>query len=150
MSWLTLVRGGALLVMAAKQWRGRPRGDEVPTPKWMETVDVFTPVKAFGAGVVLSDLNPKNLILKIAGMAAIVQAAIPAGEEAEALAVFTGIGSIGVAAPVVIFFALGEHSGPPLNRLKAWMASHSAVIMTVLLVLIGAKLIGDAIGGLSD
>jgi threonine/homoserine/homoserine lactone efflux protein len=149
-SWLTLVLGGALLAMAAKQWRGRPRGDDVPTPKWMETVDDFTPVKALGAGVVLSALNPKNLILTIAGMAAIVQAAIPANEEAAALAVFTAVGSIGVAVPVVMFFALGDRSRPLLDRLRTWMARYNAVIMSVLLLLIGAKLIGDAIGQLSD
>ena len=148
-SWLKLVLGLGLLLLAGKQWRERPRGDEPATPKWMDTIDSFTPAKAVGAGFVLSALNPKNLILTIAGMAAIVSVDLPADEQAAALAVFVVIGSLGVAIPVVLFFALGERSRPLLGRLKEWMARNNAVIMAVLLLVIGVKLIGDAIAGLS-
>lgn len=148
---LQLVLGLGLLLLAAKQWRGRPRSDEEPaTPQWMEAIDSFTPPKAAGAGVVLSALNPKNLLLTIAGMAAIVSAGIPAGEEAVALVIFTVIGSLGVAIPVLMYFALGDRSGPLLGRLKNWMARNNAVIMAVLLLVIGVKLIGDAISGFSS
>ena len=34
-----------------------------------------------------------------------------------------------------------------LDRLKAWMAHNNAVIMAVICLVIGAKLIGDAISG---
>ena len=33
--------------------------------------------------------------------------------------------------------------------MEVWLAAHNAAIMTVLLLVLGAKLIGDAIGGLS-
>jgi threonine/homoserine/homoserine lactone efflux protein len=148
-TWLPLVLGLGSLVLAAKQWRGRPRGDESPvTPKWMDAIDGFSPAKALGAGVVLSALNPKNLILTIAGMAAIVAAGLPADEQAVALVVFTIIGSLGVAIPVALYFVLGDRSGPLLARLKDWMARNNDVIMAVILLLIGVKLLGDAIAGL--
>ena len=35
------------------------------------------------------------------------------------------------------------------ERVKAWLAQNNAVIMTVFLLLIGAKLIGDGISALS-
>jgi len=149
-SGLKLALGLGLLLLAAKQWRGRPSDHEPVTPQWMETIDSFTPTKAFGAGVVLSALNPKNLILTIAGMAAIVGAGIPASEEALALVVFTVIGSLGVAIPVVMYIALGDRSRPLLASLKDWMTRSSAVVMAVLLLVIGVKLIGDAISGLSS
>jgi threonine/homoserine/homoserine lactone efflux protein len=150
-TWLPLVLGIAVLLLAGKQWRGRPRGSEEPVmPKWMGAIDAFTPTKAFGAGIVLSALNPKNLILTIAGMAAIVAASIPADEEAVALVVFSIIGSLGVAIPVVMYFALGDRAGPLLARLKDWMARNSAVIMAVILLLIGVKLVGDAISGFAS
>lgn len=149
-SWLKLALGLALLHLAYKQWRGRPRdGAEATTPKWMDAVDHFSPPKAAGAGFALSALNPKNLVLTIAGVAAIAEAGLPAGEQAVALAVFTVIASLGAAVPVVLFFALGERSAEPLGRLKTWMTQNSAVIMTVLLLVIGAKVVGDAIAGLS-
>jgi threonine/homoserine/homoserine lactone efflux protein len=150
-TWLPLVLGIAMLLLAGKQWRGRPHeGEEPVTPKWMGAIDGFTPVKAFGAGIVLSALNPKNVILTIAGMAAIVAASIPGDEQAVALVVFTIIGSLGVAIPVVMYFALGDRAGPLLARLKEWMARHNAVIMVVILLLIGVKLVGDAISGFSS
>jgi hypothetical protein len=84
-----------------------------------------------------------------AGATAIAQTGISGGEQAVALIVFILIASIGVAAPVVIYFALGERAGPLLERLKNWLAYNNTMIMAVLMVIIGVKLIGDAISGLS-
>ena len=149
-SSLKLLLGLSLLLLAAKQWRGRPHeGEEPVTPKWMGAIDGFTGPKALGAGIVLSALNPKNLILTIAGMAAIVGAGIPGDEQAIALVVFTVIASLGVAIPVFMFFALGDRSRELLDRLKTWMARNNGVIMAVVLLVLGVKLIGDAISGLS-
>jgi threonine/homoserine/homoserine lactone efflux protein len=146
--WLELVLGVLLLLVALRHWRARPRGDaEPPLPKWMQALDRFKPPKAFGAGAVLAGVNPKNLLLIVAGAAAIAQTGIPGGEQAIALALFVLIASVGVATPVVIAFALGDRSGPLLAGLKGWMAHNNAVIMVVLLAIIGVKLIGDAIGG---
>ncbi len=149
-SWLKLILGVLMLLVAARQWRGRPAGDEEPaTPKWMGALEGFTPVKAIGAGMFLSGLNPKNLLLAVAGAAAIAGTGLSAGDEAVAWIVFIVIASIGVATPVVIAFAMGDRSRALLDRLKIWMARENAVIMAVLLLVIGVKLIGDAISGFS-
>jgi threonine/homoserine/homoserine lactone efflux protein len=149
-STLELVLGLLLLLVAMRQWRGRPHGaDDPPTPKWMGALDGFGPLKALGAGVVFSAANPKNLLLAVAGAAAIAQTGIPGGEQAVAWIVFIVIASIGVAAPVVLSLALGERSRDLLDHLKGWMAHNNAVIMAVLMLVIGAKLIGDAISGFS-
>jgi Sap, sulfolipid-1-addressing protein len=147
---LKIVLGALVLRIALRQWRRRPHeGEEAATPKWMGAIDAFTPVKAAGAGAVLAGANPKNLLLAVAAAAAIAQTGIPGGQQAGAYAVFALIGTVGVAAPVVIYFVLGDRSGPVLDRLKQWMAEHNAVIMAVLCLVIGAKLIGDGITGLS-
>jgi hypothetical protein len=95
-------------------------------------------------------LNPKNLLLAIAGAAAIAQTGIPAGQQAVSYVVFVVIASIGVAAPVVISFAMGERSEQLLGRLNTWLVHNNAVIMAVLLLIIGVKLIGNAISGFSS
>ncbi len=147
---LKLVLGVLLLLVAVRQWRGRPRDpSEVSTPKWMGALDTFTPVKAAGAGLLLSALNPKNALIAISGAATIAGAGIATGEQAVAWAIFVIIATVGVGAPVVLFFALGERSRAPLDHLKDWMAANNAVIMAVLLLVIGAKLIGDGISVLS-
>jgi threonine/homoserine/homoserine lactone efflux protein len=148
-SILKLVLGLLALLLGVRQFTHRPHGDAQPdTPSWMHALDTFTPVKAAGAGVALSAVNPKNLLLSVAGAAAIAQTGIDAGEQAIAWAVFVLVGTLGVAAPVVIAFAMGSRASELLDRLKGWLSANNAVIMAVLLVVIGAKLIGDAISAL--
>jgi threonine/homoserine/homoserine lactone efflux protein len=149
-SWLKLVLGLLLLLLAVRQWRGRPHeGEQATMPKWMQALDAFTAPKALGAGVLLSALNPKNLLLTVGAAAAIAQTGISAGEQAVALAVFVILGTVGVAAPVVIYFALGHRSAEILERMRRFLSANNAAVMSVLLLVIGAKLIGDGITGLT-
>jgi len=149
-SWVKIVLGVLLLLVAVRQFRGRPRGGEEPQmPKWMASIDKTTPVAALGLAALLSGANPKNLLLAVSGGAAIAQTGIPGGQQAIAYLVFALIGTLGVGVPVVIYFALGKRSEKLLGELKDWMSQHNAVIMTVLCLIIAAKLIGDAIGSLA-
>jgi threonine/homoserine/homoserine lactone efflux protein len=152
-TWLNvvlLVLGLVALAAAVKQWRGRPRGgEEVAAPGWMRMLDDFTIVKAAGAGIALSALNPKNLLLTVAAAAEIAEAELPAGQQVAVLLVFVVIASAGVLTPLVFSLALGDRSRELLDGLRGWMARYSAVIMAVLLLVIGAKLVGDAIAGFS-
>jgi hypothetical protein len=149
-NWLKLVLGLLLVLVAVRQWRNRPEpGEEPPPPKWMGALDGFTGVKAFGTAVLLAVVNPKNLILIVGGAAAVAQTEASGGEQAVAWAIFTVIASIGVAVPVAIYFLMGDRAGLILDRVKARMAHGNAAIMAVLCLVIGAKLIGDAITGFS-
>jgi threonine/homoserine/homoserine lactone efflux protein len=149
-SVLKLLLGPLLLLLAVAQWRKRPHeGEEPVTPQWMGALDSFTPAKALGAGALLSGLNPKNLLLVVAGAAAIAGAGISTGEQTVVLLIFVLIASIGVATPVAIYFLMGDKAGDLLDGLKNWMSRNNAVIMAVLFVVLGAKLVGDAIAGLS-
>lgn len=147
---IKLALGVLLLLVGVRQWRGRLReGEEAATPRWMGALDTFGPVKALGAGVLLSGLNPKNLLLTIAGATAIAQTGIAIGQQIVVYVIFVLIAAIGVGAPVVLYFALGERSRQLLDSLKTWMARNNAAIMAVLFLIFGVKLIGDAISGLT-
>jgi threonine/homoserine/homoserine lactone efflux protein len=149
-SWLKLGLGVLALLLGVKQFRDRPRGDAVPElPKWMRAIDHFTPGRSTAIAFALSAINPKNLLLTVGAAAAIAQTGAAAGEQAVALAVFVLLGTLGVGAPVAIYFALGARSERLLGDLRDWMARNNATIMAVLLVVIGAKLAGDAITGLT-
>jgi threonine/homoserine/homoserine lactone efflux protein len=148
--WLKIVVGVLLVLVAVRQWRGRPRaGEEAAMPKWMRAIDRFTPGRSMAIAVALSALNPKNLLLTVGAAAAIAQTGVSAGDQAIALAVFVLVGTLGPAAPVVIYFALGERATRILDELKTWMTAHNSAIMAVLCLVIGAKLIGDGISGLA-
>jgi threonine/homoserine/homoserine lactone efflux protein len=144
-----LVLGVALVVLAAVQWRRRPRTGDTELPAWMTTIDTFTPVKAAGLGLGLSAVNPKNLLITVGAAAGIAATGTGAGGAAVALAVFVVLGTAGPAVPLVIDVALGARSGPVLAALRGWLAAHNTAIMCVLLVLIGVKLVGDGIAGLA-
>lgn len=151
-AWASVVKivlGVLLLLLAFGQWRGRPREGASPqTPRWMSAIDAFTPVKAFGLAVLLGAVNPKNLLLVVSGAAAIAAATSQTSEQLGALAVFVVVASLGVAAPVVIYLAMGSRAATLLDALKAWMIQSNAVIMAVLLLVLGAKMIGDGITAL--
>lgn len=145
---LKLILGLALVWVAVRGWRGRPRGgEEGSMPGWMESVDHFGPGRAFGLAIGLSVLNPKNLVLVVGAAAAIAQAGLAAGQDALALAIFVLIATLGPAGPVVLTLTMGERATRPLDELKEWMAHNNAVIMAVICLLIGAKLIGDGVAG---
>jgi Sap, sulfolipid-1-addressing protein len=150
-SWLKLVLGLLLLLVAVRQFRGRPhQGEEAPLPKWMGALDRFGPGQALGGGAVMAGANPKNLLLAVGGAAAIAQTGIPASEQAIAYAVFAVVGTLGVGVPVGLYVGMGKRSAELLDRLKDWMGQHNAVIMAVLCLVIGVKLLGDAITGLTS
>ena len=148
-SILELVLGALLLALAWRQWKGRPHGEEQPRlPGWMRTIDGFTPRRAIAMGVALSAINPKNLVLVVGAAAAIAQTGSGTGDQAVALAVFTLVATLGPGLPVALYFGLGERATAMLDELKTWMSRNNAVIMTVIALVIGAKLIGDGIRGL--
>ena len=150
-SWVKVVLGLLLLLVAVRQFRARPTdGDQAALPKWMAKVDDITPLSACGLAALLAGVNPKNLLLAVGGAATIAQTGISGGQQAVAYLVFALVGTLGVGIPVGVYFALGPRADKPLNSLKDWMSAHNAVIMSVLCLVIGVKLIGDAIGGLTS
>lgn len=149
-NWIKLALGVIFILMALKQWRSRPKHGETPAmPKWMQTIDAFTPVKSSGFGVVLSALNPKNLALTLAAAASIAQADLSTGDSTIAVAVFVVIGSLTVAGPVLFYLFAPRTAAKPLEAIKEFMSEHNAVIMFVVLLVLGAKLLGDGLGGIA-
>ena len=110
-------------------------------------VIALTVADAAGAGFVLQTFNPKNLLLAIGAATTIAATGISGADQAIAYAVFTIIGTIGVATPVIVYFAMGDRAPRLLERLKEWMALHSDAIMATLFLVLGAKVLGDGIGG---
>ena len=116
----------------------------------MRTIDEFTIAKAGGAGFALSALNPKNLLLTAAAAVEVAEVGLAAGRQVALLLGFVLVASVGVLTPLVLVLALGDRSRELLEGLRGWMARYNAVIMGLLFLLIGAKLIGDAISGFSS
>ena len=115
----------------------------------MSALDSFTPVKSLGLGAAMSGVNPKNLALSAAAAMSIAQAGLPGGQQAAVLAVFVVVGTVAVAAPVVIYLVLGRRADSMLNGWREWLAANNAAIMIVVFLVFGFVLIGQGIAGLS-
>lgn len=138
--------GVLFLVLGVKQWTSRPRdGAEPEMPAWMASIDDLAAPKAFGLGLLLSGVNPKNLGLTIAASASIGAAGLSGGEQAATVAVFILIASITIIVPVVGYLIAGERATPLLNTMKDWLTQNNATVMTILFVVLGAKVLGDGI-----
>ena len=148
-SVLKIVLGVLLLLVAVRQWRHRPRGDAPgELPKWMQTIDTFTPGKSLVIAAGLAGVNPKNLLLAVGAGAAIAATGTDTSGEIAAVAVFVLIGTLGPGLPVAIYFAMGKRAAHLLEELKIWLAANNVAIMAVLCLVLGVKLIGDGIGAL--
>lgn len=148
--WLKLVAGVLFVLLGLKQWKGRPReGRQADLPGWIKTIDTFSPSKAAALAAALSGLNPKNLVLAIGGAVSIAGSATSTGGKTLAIALFVLIASLCTLLPLGVYLLGGDKSTRVLESWKGWMAQHNAAIMTVLLIVMGAKFIGDALSGLT-
>jgi threonine/homoserine/homoserine lactone efflux protein len=148
-SWIKLALGALLLLLAAGQWRSRPKPGEEPTmPKWMTAIDRFTAGKAAGLGVLLSAVNPKNLLMCVAAGTTIAGGDLAAGQVVGSVAVFTVLAASTVAVPVVGYAIGRKRMAGPLESLHTWLTAHNGAVMATLLLVIGVVLIGKGLGGL--
>ncbi|MFC1415080.1 GAP family protein [Streptacidiphilus cavernicola] len=149
-SWTKLVLGLVFLLLGVKQWTGRPKaGEEAQMPGWMRTVDSFTPGKSAGLAAALAGLNPKNLVLAVGGALSVAASTGGVGGKTVATVLFVLVGSLCALLPLGVYLLGGERAADTLQSWKTWMAAHNGAIMTVLLLILGAKYIGDAISALT-
>lgn len=148
--WVKLALGVVLLLLAARRWRNRPRGDETPdTPGWMDTLDHVGSGRSLVLGAALSGVNPKNLALTIAAGTTIAAAGLSTGEEVGTTVLFVLLASVTVLLPVVAFLVAGDRSTATLDAAKTWLIRNNGTVIAVVFVVFGAKLIGDGISILS-
>ncbi len=147
-NWIMAAIGALFLVMAGRQWKKRPRrGETTAMPSWMASIDSLSPMKALLLGATLSAANPKNLALTLAASAAIANSGLNGTDTAIAVATFVVIGSLTVAGAVVFYLAAPTTAERPLAAVEQFMTDNNATIMMVILLLLGAKLLGDALAG---
>jgi hypothetical protein len=145
-SWGKIVFGVLFLLLAARNWRGRPEpGAEPEMPKWMAGIDSFAPGKAFGLGLLLAGVNPKNLLLAAGAAAGLAQLGLSTKDAVVSLIVFILVGSLTIGGPVVYYLVGGEHAKAELDSMKGWLAVHNAAVMTVLFLVFGVDLIAKGL-----
>ena len=116
-------------------------------PAWMAAVEGTGPGRAAGLGLALAAGNPKNLALTVAAAASVAQTGVEGTDTVIAVAVYVLLGSITVLGAVLYHLVLGDRATATLAGVRAFMTANNDVIIMIVLLVFGAKLIGD---GLSD
>ncbi|GAB2654814.1 GAP family protein [Prescottella soli] len=144
-----LLLAALFLLLAVRQWRGRPKPGEGPAlPKWMAAIDGFTFKRAFGLGLLLSVLNPKNLLIAASAGVTIGDAGIAALPASIATGVFVLCATATVWVPVSAFGVASQQLRGPLDALHRWLVRENNVVMTVLMAFMAALMVGKAIASL--
>jgi threonine/homoserine/homoserine lactone efflux protein len=147
-NWFMAGIGFMFFVMAARLWKKRPkRGETAEMPSWMASINSISSTRALGLGAALSAANPKNLALTFAASAAIANAQLGRADTTIAVVTFVAIGSTTVVGAVVFYLAAPARAARPLAAVRQFMADNNATIMMVILVILGTKLLGDALAG---
>ena len=142
--------GLGCFALATKKWRARPRpGETSDMPGWMATLDKVHPRRAFVLGVALSGANPKNVALTAKAAATITDMDLTPADTRAAVTIFVAMGSITVLGAVIAHAVGGDRSRTALDSVKAFMVANNNVIVMLILVLIGASILGDGIATLS-
>ncbi|MFD4440077.1 GAP family protein [Nocardia sp. NPDC058519] len=144
-SWIKIVLGALLVLLAVKQWQSR---SDTAVPAWMQAIDTLTVVKAAGLGALLSGVNPKNLLLCVSAGVAIGSGGLSAGGDIVAIVVFTLIASVTVLAVVLGYALAADKLRPTLDSARQWLQANNHAVMAIVLLVMGAVVVGKGIGGL--
>jgi threonine/homoserine/homoserine lactone efflux protein len=149
-SWGKIALGVLLLALARRNLRkSQTPGEARELPKWMASVESISPVRAFVLAVLLSVVNPKNLVLAIGAAAGLGQLGLSTGDAVVALAAFVVVASLSIIFAVGYDLLGGERARHTLDEMKAWLTEHNHAVMAVLLLVFGVVLIAKGIGLLS-
>ncbi|MFL5942483.1 MAG: GAP family protein [Gaiellaceae bacterium] len=143
-SWVTLVAGAGLLLVGAWLAVRARRATEVEEPPWLARLDRMEPWPAFLLGMFLP-----TYLFAIAAGAHIVGTHPGAAEAATAMLVFVAVGTSTTYGPIVLAQVAPERSEPVRARLRDWLGQNWRGVGGVLLVVVGALLIGKAAIALS-
>lgn len=144
--YIRLGLGLVLLAMSVRRWRHRPAPDEpVDMPPALARLDQFGPLHSLAAGFLLSGVNPKNLILVIAGATSIDASLLPPFEQLVVLAIFTAIASSTIAIAVFAHRLFRDSVEVVFSQWKTWLIRNNVAVVASILLMFGALLVGDGL-----
>jgi Sap-like sulfolipid-1-addressing protein len=136
---VTLVAGIVLFLLGVWLTVRSRRGGEVKEPSWLAKLDHMEPWPAFLLGTFLP-----TYVIAIAAGAHIVGTHPGTASAVAAMLVFIAVGMSTVYVPIVLAQVAPERSGPVRARLRDWLVTNWRLVGGVLLLVVGAFLIGKA------
>jgi hypothetical protein len=146
-SFLLLLLGFLMFVVAFRTWRREPDPD-APPPMWMQKASGMSAVAAFGAGAVLVVIAAKQWIFTLSAVGTISQADMSQADGITAFVIYALAAAFPVIVPILISVLLPGRSARVLDFVRTWLERHNRPIVIVVSVIFGAFFLWNGIAGL--
>ena len=148
-SALKLAVGALLLALAVRTWRSSGSDGEPEQPRWMGRVQEATVPSCAGVGLALSAANPKNLGLTAAAGGSIGGADLSVAAGLVVALAYVVLASSVMLAVVGAAAISPTRAEPVLERMREWLVLHNGAVLVVVMLVMGANLLGAGIRGLA-
>lgn len=146
-STLLMVVGILLLVAAVRKWRKEEDPDE-PPPKWMQSIDQTSPLKALGLGALLVAIGPKLWVFTLSALAIIRDAGLDQGGSIAAYGLYIVLAQILLILAVLAAVVAPQASRATLQRAIGLLMQYNRPISIAVALIFGLYFTWDGIKGL--
>ena len=135
-----LIFGLLLIALAIRTYFGEDDPD-TPPPKIMTILDQLGPLKLFGLGIAVCFVQPRFLLLILAGASIISEATLPASESFIAILVLALLMVWVMIVPVVVYLVMGKRRNEAMKFMRDWLILHQRIINVVVMLFFGIFMI---------
>jgi hypothetical protein len=145
-STLLLLAGIFLLITSYRSWR--KEDDPDAPPKWMQTVDRVSPVRALGLGVMLTGIAVKQWVFTLSALGVISAAKLDQSGGILAYLLYTFFAQLLLIAPTIASAFAPRASAAMLKRMSDWLIRYNRPITIAVSLLFGVYFTWQGISGL--
>ena len=135
-----LIFGLLLLILAVRNFFGEDDPD-TPPPKFMTILDRLGPLKLFGLGIAVCFVQPRFLLLILAGASIISEATLPLSESFISILVLALLMVWVMIVPVVVFLVMGKRRNNAMKYMRDWLILHQRIINVIVMAFFGIVMI---------
>jgi threonine/homoserine/homoserine lactone efflux protein len=135
-----LIFGLLLLILATRTFFGEDDPD-TPTPKFMSILDQLGPVKLFGLGIAISIVQPRFIILILAGASIIADARLPNSKNFIAILVLALLMVWVMFIPIIAYLVMGKRRNTAIKSMREWLVSNQRMVNAVVMFFFGILMI---------
>lgn len=146
---LKLLLGILLLIAAFKKWRKEEDPDE-PPPKWMQTLDQTTPLRALGLGALGVAIGPKLWAFTLSALAVINEAGLDRAGAIIAYAAYIVFAQILLILAVLVSAVARQGSRAFLQRATDWLGTYNRPISIAVALVFGLLFTWGGVSGLLE
>jgi hypothetical protein len=145
---IVLLAGLAMIVGGILGLRSQRK--EAKEPRWLRTVDSFSPATSFGLGFVLGGLSPKLLFLTAAATMSLLLSGASRLLEFLGLVGYILVASLPILIPVLFVLHQRDRAFPRLAAWKAWLIFNQSRLLGAGSILMGLLLVAYAAGSVTQ